>query len=122
VSETESARRSTASGHRSGAASNPALRLVCLQWQGAGSSDARAGAGVPSRRAPAPGYSVGTAVLDAVQPASAGPTAVVLEQGSTGNFKVYLFGKMTGIPIYVLREDRILHEAHATGGDVRRIC
>lgn len=28
----------------------------------------------------------------------------------------------TGIPIYVLREDRILHEAQATDGDVRRIC
>jgi hypothetical protein len=28
----------------------------------------------------------------------------------------------TGIPIHVLREDRILHEAWATGGDVRRIC
>jgi integrase len=28
----------------------------------------------------------------------------------------------TGIPIHVLREDRILHEIHATGGDVRRIC
>lgn len=28
----------------------------------------------------------------------------------------------TGIPIHVLREDRILHEARATGGDVRRIC
>ncbi len=28
----------------------------------------------------------------------------------------------TGIPIHVMREDRILHEARATGGDVRRIC
>lgn len=28
----------------------------------------------------------------------------------------------TGIPIHVLREDRILHEALVTGGDVRRIC
>jgi hypothetical protein len=28
----------------------------------------------------------------------------------------------TGIPIHVMREDRILHEALATGGDVRRIC
>lgn len=28
----------------------------------------------------------------------------------------------TGIPIHILREDRILHEAQATGGDVRRIC
>lgn len=28
----------------------------------------------------------------------------------------------TGIPIHVLREDRILHEARATDGDVRRIC
>ena len=28
----------------------------------------------------------------------------------------------TGIPIHVLREDRILHEARVTGGDVRRIC
>ena len=28
----------------------------------------------------------------------------------------------TGIPIHILREDRILHEARATGGDVRRIC
>lgn len=28
----------------------------------------------------------------------------------------------TGIPIHVLREDRIVHEARATGGDVRRIC
>jgi len=28
----------------------------------------------------------------------------------------------TGIPVHVMREDRILHEARATGGDVRRIC
>lgn len=28
----------------------------------------------------------------------------------------------TGIPIHLMREDRILHEARATGGDVRRIC
>lgn len=28
----------------------------------------------------------------------------------------------TGIPIHVLREDRILHEARVTGGDVRRMC
>lgn len=27
----------------------------------------------------------------------------------------------TGIPVHVMREDRILHEARATGGDVRRI-
>jgi integrase len=27
-----------------------------------------------------------------------------------------------GIPVHILREDRILHEARATGGDVRRIC
>jgi hypothetical protein len=27
-----------------------------------------------------------------------------------------------GMPARVLREDRILHEIHATGGDVRRIC
>jgi hypothetical protein len=27
-----------------------------------------------------------------------------------------------GIPVQTLREDRILHEAHTTGGDVRRIC
>lgn len=29
---------------------------------------------------------------------------------------------MTGIPIHVLREDRIVHEAQATGGDIRRMC
>lgn len=29
---------------------------------------------------------------------------------------------VTGIPVHVMREDRILHEARATGGDVRRIC
>ena len=28
----------------------------------------------------------------------------------------------TGIPVHVMREDRILHEVRATGGDVRRIC
>ena len=28
----------------------------------------------------------------------------------------------TGIPIHLMREDRILNEARATGGDVRRIC
>jgi integrase len=28
----------------------------------------------------------------------------------------------TGIPVHVMREDRILHEARATGGDIRRIC
>jgi len=28
----------------------------------------------------------------------------------------------TGIPVHGMREDRILHEARATGGDVRRIC
>lgn len=28
----------------------------------------------------------------------------------------------TGIPVGIIREDRILHEARATGGDVRRIC
>jgi hypothetical protein len=28
----------------------------------------------------------------------------------------------TGIPIHILREDRILNEARVTGGDVRRIC
>jgi hypothetical protein len=27
----------------------------------------------------------------------------------------------TGIPIHTMREDRILHEAHATGGDIRRL-
>ena len=32
------------------------------------------------------------------------------------------FGLKIGIPIQTLREDRILHEALVTGGDVRRIC
>lgn len=27
-----------------------------------------------------------------------------------------------GMPVQVIREDRILHEAHATSGDVRRLC
>jgi hypothetical protein len=26
------------------------------------------------------------------------------------------------MPVRMLREDRILHEIHATGGDIRRIC
>jgi hypothetical protein len=51
---------------------------VCPQWQGAGSSEVRALApqspiGVTRR-----GYTVGTAVLDAVLSASGGPTTVVL--------------------------------------------
>lgn len=33
----------------------------------------------------------------------------------------YLARATGGIPIHVMREDRILHEAHITGGDVRRI-
>ena len=35
----------------------------------------------------------------------------------------WLFLK-TGVPVGVqaIREDRILHEAHASGGDIRRIC
>jgi hypothetical protein len=31
-------------------------------------------------------------------------------------------GLTLGIPVQTLREDRILHEIHASGGDVRRIC
>jgi len=34
----------------------------------------------------------------------------------------YLALATGGIPIHVMREDRILHEARMTGGDVRRIC
>jgi integrase len=31
-------------------------------------------------------------------------------------------GLTLGMPARVIREDRILHEIHATGGDVRRVC
>jgi hypothetical protein len=78
VSETESSLRSTASGHRDGAASNPALRPVCPQRQGAGSPEVRAPAPQSPFDVTRHGYTVGTAVLDAVLSASAGPTAVVL--------------------------------------------
>ena len=32
------------------------------------------------------------------------------------------FERLLAVRLQLLREDRILHEIHATGGDVRRIC
>ena len=29
---------------------------------------------------------------------------------------------MLPLPVRIIREDSILHEIHATGGDVRRVC
>lgn len=43
------------------------------------------------------GFAVGTAVLDAVRPASAGPTDVVPGEAQLATLKVYLFGKMAGV-------------------------
>ena len=40
-------------------------------------------------------------------------------QSSTGNLGIWLGSTLRP---GALREDRILHEIHATGGDVRRIC
>jgi hypothetical protein len=77
ISETNSSRRSTASGDETSAASNPVPRLVCPQRQGAGSSDVRAPAPESQFDEARRSYAIGTAVLDAVVPASAGRTPVV---------------------------------------------
>jgi hypothetical protein len=52
------------------------------------------------------GFAVGTAVLDAVRPASAGPTDVVPGEAQLATLKVYLFGKMAGPDIHVPRSAR----------------
>jgi hypothetical protein len=40
----------------------------------------------------------------------------------TGQVSSLYVNQAAGIPVQRIREDRILHEAHATGGDVRRLC
>ena len=53
------------------------LRLVCPQWQGAGTSSVRALASEFPFEVARRGYAVGASVLNAVLPPSPGPTAVV---------------------------------------------
>ena len=53
------------------------LRLVCPQWQGAGTSSVRELASEFPFDVARRGYAVGGSVLDAVLPPSQGPTAVV---------------------------------------------
>jgi hypothetical protein len=40
----------------------------------------------------------------------------------TGRVSHLYINQTVGLPVQLIREDRILHEAHATGGDVRRLC
>jgi hypothetical protein len=40
----------------------------------------------------------------------------------TGQVSSLYITQAAGIPVQRIREDRILHEAHATSGDVRRLC
>jgi integrase len=40
----------------------------------------------------------------------------------TGPVSNVYINKTAGMPVRRIREDRILHEAHASGGDVRRLC
>ena len=42
--------------------------------------------------------------------------------GSTRPFGSRWLGLLLPVPVRIIREDRILHEIHATGGDVRRVC
>jgi hypothetical protein len=42
--------------------------------------------------------------------------------GNTRPFGGRYLGLMLPLPVRIIREDRILHEIHATGGDVRRVC
>src|ERR671933_803915 len=53
------------------------LRLLCPQWQGCGTSSVRELAAEFPFDVARRGYAVGSAVLDAVLPASDGPTATV---------------------------------------------
>jgi arginase len=61
------------------------LRLVCPQWQGAGTSSVRELASEFPFDVARRGYAVGAAVLDAILPQGPGPTAVVpVELGDEG--------------------------------------
>ena len=61
------------------------LRLLCPQWQGAGTSSVRELAEEFPFEVARRGYAVGSAVLDAVLPTAAGPTALVpIEMGNDG--------------------------------------
>ena len=42
--------------------------------------------------------------------------------GSTRPFGGRWLSQLLPMPVRIIREDRILHEIHATGGDVRRVC
>jgi arginase len=53
------------------------LRLLCPQWQGAGTSSVRALASEFPFDVARRGYAVGSAVLEAILPPNDGPTAVV---------------------------------------------
>jgi len=57
-------------------------------------------------------------------PATANPHVFLNHRNSTRTTPVggRWLTLATGIPVHDMREDRILHEARATGGDVRRIC
>jgi hypothetical protein len=39
-----------------------------------------------------------------------------------GRVSHHWINQTIGIPVQAIREDRILHEAHATGGDIRHLC
>lgn len=58
-------------------------------------------------------------------PNSANPYLFINHRNANRTTRVggrYLALATGGIPIHVMREDRILHESHVTSGDVRRMC
>jgi hypothetical protein len=71
VSGTQTSMISSAGGDRG------TLRLLCPQWQGAGTSSVQALASEFPFDVARRGYAVGSAVLEAILPPSDGPTAIV---------------------------------------------
>jgi hypothetical protein len=57
-------------------------------------------------------------------PATANPHLIIHYRNAThcGPVQADWLTRRLGISAQALREDRILHELHATGGDVRRLC